>query len=705
MLNLNVLLITKDIKESLEISNKLDIWNFKKPKIISSIDEAIQILTDFDVILIDINFKDEFELRKSENLDLELYLPVIFIRNHDTDKFSKDLFMEPFSFLFNTFNFDEFMSAVEIAIYKQNLIKNFKRSEKFSKDVLNAFYDSLFIIDRLGTILDVNEATAKRLGKTKEEIVGFNFKKFIPPKMIESRWENIEIAIDSGEGFEFEDEMDGTYFHHKIFPISEDNEVFQVIINSQDITESKNAEKALKQANLYNRSLIESSIDPLVTIGPDGKITDINDAVESVTGYSRQEIIGTDFSDYFTHPEDANKGYKEVFAFGFVKDYPLKIRHKNGHVTPVLYNASLYHNEEGEVMGVFAAARDITQIEAAEAALKDSERKFRTLIETAQEGVWVIDEEAKTTYVNDAMMDMLGYSLDEMIGKSLFDFMDDDAEIDAKEKMERRREGIKEKHDFRFLHKNGSNIWTIISTNPLLDKKGTFKGALGMLTDITQRKQMEEQLKSSLIEKEMYLKEIHHRVKNNLLVISSLLNLQSNYIKDKDDFDMFRESQTRAKSMALIHELLYQSYDLKNIDFGSYMTTLVNDLFNTYIGDQDRLKLNLNLQNPMIDINTSIPLGLIVNELVSNSLKHAFPGDMEGVINISLTSENGKIILIIADNGVGIGEDIDFKNTDSLGLQLVNNLTNQIEGELELDRRNGTEFKITFEKSWYEKSE
>jgi PAS domain S-box-containing protein len=705
MLNLNALLITKDFKESLEISKKMVIWNFKKPKIISDIDEAIQIITNFDVILIDINFKDEFELIKSENLDLELDLPVIFIRNHDHDKFGKDLFMEPYSFLFNPFNFDEFISAVEIAIYKQNLIKNFKRSEKFSKDVLNAFYDSIFIIDRFGTILDVNEATAKRLGKTKEEIVGVKFKKFIPPKMIESRWENIVTAIDTGEGFEFEDEMDGTYFHHKIFPISEDSEVFQVIINSQDITESKNAEKALKQANLYNRSLIESSIDPLVTIGPDGKITDINDAVESVTGYSREEIIGTDFSDYFTHPGDANKGYKEVFAFGFVKDYPLKIRHKNGHVTPVLYNASLYHNEDGEVIGVFAAARDITQIKAAEAALKDSERKFRTLIETAQEGVWVIDEDAKTTYVNDAMMDMLGYSLDEMIGKLLFDFMDDEAEIDAKEKMERRREGIKEKHDFRFLHKNGSTIWTIISTNPLFDKKGTFIGALGMLTDITQRKQIEEQLKSSLIEKEMYLKEIHHRVKNNLLVISSLLNLQSNYIKDKDDFDMFRESQTRANSMALIHELLYQSDDLKNIDFGSYMTTLVNDLFKTYTGDPDRLKLNLNLQNPMIDINTSIPLGLIVNELVSNSLKHAFPGGMEGVINICLTSEDGKIILIIADNGVGIREDIDFKNTDSLGLQLVNNLTNQIEGEIELDRSSGTEFKITFEKSLYEKSE
>lgn len=133
-----------------------------------------------------------------------------------------------------------------------------------------------------------------------------------------------------------------------------------------DITEHKRAEKAIKLANAYNRSLIEASVDPLVTIGPDGKITDVNNSTESVTGYSRKELIGTDFSDYFTEPEKAREGYKHVFQEGLVRDYPLEIQHRNGHITPVLYNASIYKDEAGKVIGIFAAARDITERRKAE---------------------------------------------------------------------------------------------------------------------------------------------------------------------------------------------------------------------------------------------------------------------------------------------------------------------------------------------------
>nr|WP_081882649.1 histidine kinase dimerization/phosphoacceptor domain -containing protein [Methanobacterium sp. SMA-27] len=336
--------------------------------------------------------------------------------------------------------------------------------------------------------------------------------------------------------------------------------------------------------------------------------------------------------------------------------------------------------------------------EKVEIALRESEAKFRSFIETAEEGVWIIDEKAKTNYVNDAMLKILGYTRNEMMGHSFFEFMDDENKNYAKKKLERRKKGFGEKYDFKFIHKNGSSVWTIISAKPLY-KNNKFIGSLGMLTDITKRKEMEEELKKSLNEKEMLLKEIHHRVKNNLMVISSLLNLQSNYIKNKEDFDMFRESQNRAKSMALIHELLYRSDDLKSINFGDYMGTLIKDLFNTYINDPSHLKLNLDLQNIKLDINTSIPLGLIVNELVSNSMKYAFPDGREGEINISLKTEDGEYILIVGDNGVGIRDDIDFRNTDSLGLQLVNNLTQQIDGEIELNKKHGTEFIIKFEEA------
>lgn len=248
-------------------------------------------------------------------------------------------------------------------------------------------------------------------------------------------------------------------------------------------------------------------------------------------------------------------------------------------------------------------------------------------------------------------------------------------------------------------------------------KKGAkdyvFKNNLSKLVPavrraLTERDEMEELKKSknelqiALKEKEMLIKEIHHRVKNNLMIISNLLELQSYYIKDKADLNVFRESQTRADSMALIHERLYQSTDLKRIDFGDYISTLATDLFDTYAIAPDRINMIINVEDIMLDINTAIPIGLIINELVTNSLKYAFPDDKRGTITIELSETEDKFLLIIKDDGVGFPKDLDYKNTDSLGLELVNSLTSQIDGHIELETMGGTKFTITFEELEYE---
>ncbi len=237
-----------------------------------------------------------------------------------------------------------------------------------------------------------------------------------------------------------------------------------------------------------------------------------------------------------------------------------------------------------------------------------------------------------------------------------------------------------------------------VSTNAhiLFDSSKNPIGIEGSLRDITERKNIELKLKKSLEEKEMLLKEIHHRVKNNLMIISSLLNLQSQYIKDKASQDIFKESQNRARSMALIHERLYQSTDLKRIDFGEYITSLATELFHTYVSAPSLIEQKINVEDILLDINTAIPLGLIVNELITNSLKHAFPEGKNGEINIDFHSKDDQYELTVKDNGIGFPEDIDFQNTDSLGLRIVNSLTEQIDGEITLDTNNGTKFKITF---------
>jgi two-component sensor histidine kinase len=221
--------------------------------------------------------------------------------------------------------------------------------------------------------------------------------------------------------------------------------------------------------------------------------------------------------------------------------------------------------------------------------------------------------------------------------------------------------------------------------------------------EIAERKRAEEQIKASLGEKEVLLKEIHHRVKNNLQVVSSMLQLQSKNIKDKETVEMFQESRNRVRSMALVHERLYQSKDLARVDFAKYIRSLASYLCRSYGVNTNVIQLKTNLHDVFLGVDTAIPCGLILNELVSNSLKHAFPEGREGEIRIELRLDgNDKFTLMVSDNGVGLLEDLDFRNTESLGLQLVNTLVNQLEGTIELDRRGGTTFKITFAEIKYE---
>jgi len=218
--------------------------------------------------------------------------------------------------------------------------------------------------------------------------------------------------------------------------------------------------------------------------------------------------------------------------------------------------------------------------------------------------------------------------------------------------------------------------------------------------EVNERKRAEEQIKISLKEKEVLLKEIHHRVKNNLQIISSLLYLQSKNIKDQEALGIFRDSQNRVKSMALIHEKLYRSEDLARIDFAEYVRSLTNSLFGSYGVNSDAIKLKVNVDDFSLGLDTAIPCGLVINELVSNSFKYAFPDGRGGEIRIDLHTDNdGRLALIVSDNGVGLPEGLDFRNTGSLGLQLVNTLVNQLDGTVELDRSGGTEFKIIFQRT------
>ncbi|RXA21438.1 PAS domain S-box protein, partial [Methanosarcina sp. MSH10X1] len=506
-------------------------------------------------------------------------------------------------------------------------------------------------------------------------------------------------------------------------------ELVAVSTIARDVTEQKKAGEALRLSNIYNRSLIEASLDPLVTIGPDGKITDVNNATELVTGYPREELIGSDFSDYFTEPEKARKGYQQVFIYGEVRDYALEIQNKNGHVTPVLYNASIYKDETGKVIGVFATARDITERKKAEEALKKAYENLEQLVkkrtqelekayESLKESETGLAEAQKMAHIGNWSWDLVtgeGYWSNELyhiFGRSpqkpapsrneLLNYIHpDDRDYVDKNIKKGLKKGPKAGIDYRIILANGEERTVHSKAEVIFDKHNLPVRVKGIVQDITERIKTEETM--ARIEK-IRIKEIHHRIKNNLQVISSLLDLQAERFQDKKVLEAFRESQDRVISMTLIHEELYKGEGTDTLNFSAYLQKLARNLFKTYSLRSKGIHLYMDLEeNTFFDMDIAVPLGIIVNELISNSLKHAFTKDEEGEIRIKLCREerNNKaneslFSLTVSDNGRGIPENIKLETLESLGLQLVDILVDQLGGKVELKRDHKTEFRITF---------
>ncbi|MDH7512070.1 MAG: histidine kinase dimerization/phosphoacceptor domain -containing protein [Clostridiales bacterium] len=339
-----------------------------------------------------------------------------------------------------------------------------------------------------------------------------------------------------------------------------------------------------------------------------------------------------------------------------------------------------------------------------EAALQESTEKYRAIIENIQEGYYEVDLAGNFTFCNDSLCRMLGYPMEKVLGMNNRQYMDEESA--------RRIYSI-----FNQVFKTGEPVNLVelevvtgdglkhhaeFSVSLVRDAQGQPTGFRGVVRDITERKLAEQRIRASLQEKEVLLKEIHHRVKNNLQVISSLLNLQAYNSSDPQLLKALREGQNRIRSMALVHEKLYQSKDLSRIDFGEYIRKLSVHLFQSYQVDPGRIELKQDIEGIFLDINTAIPCGLIMNELISNSLKHAFPEGRKGEIYLELRRQDEKrLLLSVRDNGVGLPEDLDIYKTKTLGMQIVTLLAFQLDGTIELSREQGTEFRILFQELRY----
>jgi PAS domain S-box-containing protein len=330
--------------------------------------------------------------------------------------------------------------------------------------------------------------------------------------------------------------------------------------------------------------------------------------------------------------------------------------------------------------------------------LKASEERFRGAFENAAIGATMVDFKGSFLRVNSAFCGLLGYTEDELMPKTFSDVTHpDDMEIGLNE-LKRLAAGEYERTTFekRYICKDGSVIHTIISPSLIRDAEGSPSHCVTLVQDITERKKIEEEISKSLKEKEVLLKEVHHRVKNNMAVISSLLSLQSRHINDKQAQEKFKETKGRITAMALVHEKLYQTENFSEIDVKDYVQTLVQQVKSTFAADKS-YSIITDIDKITVEIDTLIPCGLIINEILTNAYKHAFDGADNPTIRVIMKKiDNGGISLTISDNGVGLPEGFDINQSTGLGLQLVNLLAFQIKGTLEVKSDQGTAFAIIF---------
>lgn len=338
-------------------------------------------------------------------------------------------------------------------------------------------------------------------------------------------------------------------------------------------------------------------------------------------------------------------------------------------------------------------------------------KKLSELLESTGEGIFGIDNFLKCTFINQSALNMLGYDLNSCINNHMLEFIHCEKTNGSLYNEETCpivkavNSGEVNINREVILRRKDKTIFPVeYSSHPILEN-GLITGIVVTFNNITERKKVLDQIEGSLREKEVLLREIHHRVKNNLQIISSLLNLQAGFTTDKKTNEILEESKNRVKSMALIHEKLYQSKNLSSLDFQEFIEELIKNLFNSYGIEFPSVKTELNIDNLSLNADQAVYLGLIINELVSNSLKHAFKptgkteGNFQKIIFIEVRKDlNFGYYIKIGDNGCGFPANINFKNTESLGLQLVISLVKQLDGEISLNNSAGTEYLIKFRK-------
>jgi len=590
----------------------------------------------------------------------------------------------------------------DITVLKQ-AEQELKISEQKYRAIYNQAHIGMALVDiDAGNFIDANNRLADMLGYTHDELLGKSVESFHAPgdlsrlpKGKEFIRRGFERIIDERRYYK----KDGTEIIVNIMVTlirNQQNEPQYFIYVYEDITPKRKAEEQIRLQSAKLNAIFESTSHMIWSCDKEMRLTSFNhnQALWLKEQYGVTAFVGMSMVSGKMVSDNAYNQFwidkaNRTFA-GEPQQFETEVITPEGRaVYREIYINPIY-NHRNEVVEVSCIAHDITEKKIAEDKLIASEQKNRAIISTLPDILFTLSKDGVFVDARARKEEDLFMPREFFIGKNLATvFPGELGNAFSKNIKTALSKNEVVEFEYDYLHNNEHRYYEIRYA------KINANECMVISRDITDKKTAEQKMRASLKEKEVLLKEVHHRVKNNLQVISSILNLQGSYIKDAKILEILHESQNRIKSMAFVHESLYQTKDFASINFQEYVGNISRSLVHSY-SLSTAPELNLDIDPIFLNLDTSIPCGLIINELLSNALKYAFKDGRKGAIQVAVKENNNSITITIADNGMGLPNGLDYRNTESLGLQLVVALVEQINGSIKIDQKKGTKFAIEF---------
>jgi PAS domain S-box-containing protein len=470
----------------------------------------------------------------------------------------------------------------------------------------------------------------------------------------------------------------------------------RVVLSAIDITDKKQIQDDLIESEIRYHLLFDRAADAIVIHDTGGTILNANAIAARHSGYPAERLLTMRLEDLGLVPAGGLSPSQntELQSKGHYL-FESMLMTRNGVPLPVEVSSKIIeYNSRAAILGTI---RDITERRLAQAALIESEMRYRMIGDLSPFGVWACDRQGNFTYLSESFLSVLGTTMDACRIQGWMHLLPgDDADRTLADWRQCIQAGSFWDYEYRIVDTNGKTFIVLSRGAPHYDASGKITSWVGIHLDITERKRYEERLETSLREKEEVIKEVHHRVKNNMQVISGFLELQSNYIDDPLAVEKLAECQQRVRTMALVHEKLYQAKNLGVINAAEYIKSLIADLMNSY-SLATRVDVSVEVDEVNMNLDMAIPCGLIINELVTNSLKYAFAGREKGSLQLSLHHQSDhSFCLTVQDDGAGLPPDFETRSRESLGMQLVGVLVHQLGGEMKVEKEPGTRFVIVF---------